>query len=119
MTASAERTIDAEGKAVTPGLLTSTHYDGQATGITPASSNSAQPLLLWAIAALALARRQEDHDVLIKLMEGVEEIPETAMSEGLPWDWEASRVFGQPRQKPEISMLRLLASRPVARVRYV
>ena len=33
--------------------------------------------------------RQEDHDVLIKLMEGVEEILETAMSEGLPWDWES------------------------------
>jgi N-acyl-D-aspartate/D-glutamate deacylase len=33
--------------------------------------------------------KKSDHEVLIHLMEGVEEIPETAMNEGLPWDWES------------------------------
>lgn len=37
--------------------------------------------------------RNTDHEVLIQLMEGVEEIPETAMNEGLPWDWESFPEF--------------------------
>ena len=57
--------------------------------------------------------RQEDHDVLTAL-EGVEEIPETAMSEGLPGDWELSRVFGQPRQKTQdIDVAALLPHGPL------
>ena len=93
MTASAERTIDAEGKIVTPGFVdVHTHYDGQATWdnhLAPSSNLGTTTVVMGNCGVGFAPCRQEDHDVLIKLMEGVEEIPETAMSEGLPWDWES------------------------------
>ena len=93
MTASAERTLDAEGKIVTPGFVdVHTHYDGQATWdnhLAPSSNLGTTTVVMGNCGVGFAPCRQEDHDVLIKLMEGVEEIPETAMSEGLPWDWES------------------------------
>ena len=93
LTASAERTIDAEGKIVTPGFVdVHTHYDGQATWdnhLAPSSNLGTTTVVMGNCGVGFAPCRQEDHDVLIKLMEGVEEIPETAMSEGLPWDWES------------------------------
>jgi len=46
------------------------------------------PRLPWAIASLALPQRKDKHDWLIALLEGVEDIPGTALAEGLTWDWE-------------------------------
>ena len=93
LTDSAEQTIDAEGKIVTPGFVdVHTHYDGQATWdnhLAPSSNLGTTTVVMGNCGVGFAPCRQEDHDVLIKLMEGVEEIPETAMSEGLPWDWES------------------------------
>lgn len=89
----AQRTLEAEGKLVTPGFVdVHTHYDGQATWdshLKPSSSLGTTTVVMGNCGVGFAPCRTEDRDVLIKLMEGVEEIPETAMNEGLPWTWES------------------------------
>jgi len=89
---SSERTIDAEGKIVTPGFVdVHTHYDGQATWddhLNPSSNLGTTTVVMGNCGVGFAPCRKEDHQVLVKLMEGVEEIPGTAMDEGLPWTWE-------------------------------
>jgi len=93
----AEREMDAAGMAVTPGFVdVHTHYDGQATWDThlQPSSNLGTTTVVMGNCGVGFAPcRSEDHDVLIKLMEGVEEIPDTAMHEGLPWTWQSFPEF--------------------------
>ena len=88
----ADREIDASGKIVTPGFVdVHTHYDGQATWdnhMKPSSSLGATTIVMGNCGVGFAPCRQGDHDVLVQLMEGVEEIPGTAMNEGLPWNWE-------------------------------
>jgi len=89
----AAREIDATGKIVTPGFVdVHTHYDGQATWdshMNPSSNLGTTTVVMGNCGVGFAPCRPEDHDVLIQLMEGVEEIPETAMAEGLPWTWES------------------------------
>ena len=89
----AEIRIDARGKIVTPGFIdVHTHYDGQATWdqhLAPSSNLGTTTVVMGNCGVGFAPCRQSDHEVLIHLMEGVEEIPETAMNEGLPWDWES------------------------------
>ncbi len=91
--ATADRVIDATGMLVTPGFVdVHTHYDGQATWDThlnPSSSLGTTTVVMGNCGVGFAPCKVEDRDVLIKLMEGVEEIPETAMNEGLPWTWES------------------------------
>lgn len=88
----ADRRIDATGKIVTPGFVdVHTHYDGQATWdnhMQPSSNLGATTVVMGNCGVGFAPCKQEDHDVLIELMEGVEEIPGTVMNEGLPWNWE-------------------------------
>lgn len=85
--------INASGKIVTPGFIdVHTHYDGQATWdqhLAPSSNLGTTTVVMGNCGVGFAPCRQSDHEVLIHLMEGVEEIPETAMNEGLPWDWES------------------------------
>ena len=89
---SAPREIDANGKIVTPGFVdVHTHYDGQATWdvhLNPSSNLGTTTIVMGNCGVGFAPCREEDHEVLVKLMEGVEEIPGTAMDEGLPWNWE-------------------------------
>ena len=89
----ASQEINASGKIVTPGFVdVHTHYDGQATWddhLKPSSSLGTTTVVMGNCGVGFAPCRQSDHDVLIQLMEGVEEIPETAMNEGLPWTWES------------------------------
>jgi N-acyl-D-aspartate/D-glutamate deacylase len=90
-----EREIDADGLTVTPGFVDiHTHYDGQATWdpiLAPSSIHGVTSLVMGNCGVgFAPAKPTPDqHDWLIGLLEGVEDIPGTALAEGLAWDWES------------------------------
>ena len=84
--------IDARGKLVTPGFVdVHTHYDGQVTwgqDLSPSSQNGVTTAVMGNCGVGFAPCRPDDHDRLIRLMEGVEDIPEPVLSAGLPWTWE-------------------------------
>ena len=92
VTASATRTIEADGLLVTPGWVDiHTHYDGQATWDTelaPSSWHGVTTLVMGNCGVGFAPARPDRHDWLIGLMEGVEDIPGAALSEGIEWEWE-------------------------------
>lgn len=83
--------IDAKGRIVTPGFVdVHTHYDGQATwssSLTPSSLHGTTTVVMGNCSVGFAPVHARDHDRLIDLMEGVEDIPEVAMHEGLKWNW--------------------------------
>ncbi|MDP1853989.1 MAG: amidohydrolase family protein, partial [Candidatus Omnitrophota bacterium] len=85
--------IDARGLAVTPGFVDiHTHYDGQATWddrFTPSSGHGVTTVLMGNCGVGFAPCRPQDRDTLIKVMEGVEDIPEIVMREGVPWNWQS------------------------------
>ncbi|BAX90825.1 N-acyl-D-amino-acid deacylase family protein [Mycobacterium shigaense] len=90
--ATAEREIDATGLLVTPGFVDlHTHYDGQAIWaerLTPSSAHGVTTVVVGNCGVGFAPCRQEDHDVLVDVMAGVEDIPGVVMTDGLPWTWE-------------------------------
>ncbi|OYX04666.1 MAG: amidohydrolase [Caulobacter vibrioides] len=85
--------IDARGRIVTPGFVDiHTHYDGQATWsgqLGPSSGHGVTTVVMGNCGVGFAPCRPEDHDRLIRLMEGVEDIPFPVLTEGLPWAWES------------------------------
>ncbi len=85
--------IDAKGKIVTPGFVDPhSHYDAQATWssrITPSSWNGVTTTLIGNCGVGFAPCRPEQRDMLVRLMEGVEDIPEPVLTEGLPWNWQS------------------------------
>ncbi|MGO8940943.1 MAG: N-acyl-D-amino-acid deacylase family protein [Mycobacterium sp.] len=90
--AAAEREIDATGLLVTPGFVDlHTHYDGQAIWserLTPSSAHGVTTVVVGNCGVGFAPCRKEDHDVLVDVMAGVEDIPGVVMTDGLPWNWE-------------------------------
>ena len=88
----AKREIDAQGRTVTPGWVDiHSHYDGQATWdpeISPSGAHGVTTTVMGNCGVGFAPVRPQDHAWLINLMEGVEDIPGTALSEGMSWDWE-------------------------------
>ena len=86
-------TIEADGLLVTPGWVDiHTHYDGQATWdevLAPSSWHGVTTLVMGNCGVGFAPARPDRHDWLIGLMEGVEDIPGTALSEGMSWEWES------------------------------
>jgi len=89
----AKRVINADGLLVTPGWVdVHTHYDGQATWdpvLAPSSWHGVTTILFGNCGVGFAPVRQEHRNELIDLMEAVEDIPGTALAEGLSWDWES------------------------------
>jgi N-acyl-D-aspartate/D-glutamate deacylase len=88
--------VDASGQLVTPGFVDiHTHYDGQATWdsrLAPSCWHGVTTAVMGNCGVGFAPVRPSDHDRLIELMEGVEDIPGTALHEGLGWDWQS---FGE------------------------
>src|ERR1044072_4178566 len=89
--------IDARGQIVTPGFVdVHTHYDGQATW-----SNRLSPSSFHGVTTAAMGNcgvgfapcRPSDHSIMVRLMEGVEDIPGVVLTEGLKWNWETFPQF--------------------------
>lgn len=92
-TGEAKEIINATGLTVTPGFVDiHTHYDGQAIWseeLSPSSSHGVTTVVIGNCGVGFAPCRAADHDRLIRLMEGVEDIPGVVMAEGLSWDWES------------------------------
>ena len=97
--------IDAKGKIITPGFIdVHTHYDAQVTwssSITPSSWNGVTTVMIGNCGVGFAPCLPHQRDMLVKLMEGVEDIPEVVLNEGLPWNWESFSDY-----------LNVLAARP-------
>jgi N-acyl-D-amino-acid deacylase len=89
--------IDATGLLVTPGFVDlHTHYDGQAIWsdrMTPSSHHGVTTAVMGNCGVGFAPCRAADHDVLVDVMSGVEDIPGVVMVDGLPWDWETFPEF--------------------------
>jgi len=87
------REIDASGLLVTPGWVDiHTHYDGQVTWdthLTPSGWNGVTTIVMGNCGVGFAPVKPGEEDFLIQLMEGVEDIPGTALSEGITWGWES------------------------------
>jgi len=85
--------IDARGLTVTPGFVdVHTHYDGQVTWddrFSPSSGHGVTTVLMGNCGVGFAPCRPEDRDTLMNVMEGVEDIPELVMREGVPWNWQS------------------------------
>ncbi len=97
ITASASRTIDADGALVIPGIVDiHAHYDGQATWderLQPSSWHGVTTVVMGNCGVGFAPVDDADHERLIELMEGVEDIPGAALDEGLPWTWNSFGEF--------------------------
>ena len=93
ITSAARETIDATGAWVTPGFVDiHTHYDGQATWdptFSPSIHHGVTTLVMGNCGVGFAPVRPGGQDGLIKLMEGVEDIPGAALHEGIRWEWES------------------------------
>lgn len=89
----ARRELDADGLLVTPGWVdVHTHYDGQVTWdgmLTPSCWHGVTTVVMGNCGVGFAPVRPGARDYLIKLMEGVEDIPGTALAEGIDWRWES------------------------------
>jgi N-acyl-D-aspartate/D-glutamate deacylase len=91
------REIDADGAVVAPGFVDiHTHYDGQAvwdSRLQPSSWHGVTTVVMGNCGVGFAPVAPHHRDMLIELMEGVEDIPGTALHEGLSWEWETFREY--------------------------
>ena len=94
--AAGRREIDADGRLVTPGWVDMhTHYDAQATWdpeLTPSGWHGVTTVVMGNCGVGFAPAKPDRHDWLIGLMEGVEDIPGSALTAGIQWEWE---TFGE------------------------
>src|ERR1700752_1753662 len=89
----ADRVIDADGAIVTPGFVDlHCHYDGQVSwdaDLQPSSMHGVTTAVMGNCGVGFAPVRDADHERLIELMVGVEDIPGSALSEGIRWGWQS------------------------------
>jgi len=104
----AAETIDAAGLLVTPGFVdVHTHYDGQVTWdqtLEPTSLHGVTTLVMGNCGVGFAPVRPGSEEWLIQLMEGVEDIPGAALSEGIAWSWETFPEYLDALDKLEWSV---------------
>ena len=104
----ARETLDATGLLVTPGFVDiHTHYDAQATWdslLDPSASHGVTTVVAGNCGVGFAPVRSSDHTRLIEMMEGVEDIPGTALSEGIQWEWETFPEYLDALNRREYSM---------------
>ena len=104
----ARNVIDAEGKIVTPGFVDiHTHYDGQATWdslLTPTAWHGVTTLVMGNCGVGFAPVAPGKQEFSIGLMEGVEDIPGTALHEGITWDWETFPEYLDSLDRREYAM---------------
>ena len=108
ITSAAARTIDADGLLVTPGFVdVHTHFDGQLTWdsqLDPSFSHGVTTIVAGNCGVGFAPVRPGKQDALIKLMEGVEDIPGAVLSEGIRWSWESFPEYMDAIGKLSFSM---------------
>jgi N-acyl-D-aspartate/D-glutamate deacylase len=91
--ADAGEVIDATDRVVTPGFVdVHCHYDGQVTWdglLDPSTPHGVTTMVMGNCGVGFAPVRPGDRQALIELMEGVEDIPGAALSEGISWEWES------------------------------
>jgi N-acyl-D-aspartate/D-glutamate deacylase len=106
--AEAAETIDARGLLVTPGFVdVHTHYDGQATWdpmLEPSSGHGVTTIVAGNCGVGFAPVHRGDEQWLIGLMEGVEDIPGTALSEGMDWSWETFPEYLDALERREFAI---------------
>ena len=94
---SGKKEIDANGNLVSPGWVDiHTHYDGQVCWdpyLTPSSWHGVTTVVMGNCGVGFAPVKPGDENFLIQLMEGVEDIPGTALHEGIDWEWETFPEF--------------------------
>ena len=105
---SGKKEIDARGNLVTPGWVDiHTHYDGQVCWdpyLTPSSWHGVTTVVMGNCGVGFAPVKPGDENFLIQLMEGVEDIPGSALHEGIEWDWETFPEFLDAIEKKEFVM---------------
>ena len=114
----ARETIDAAGRMVAPGFVDiHTHYDGQVTWDTdmkPSSQHGVTTVVMGNCGVGFAPVRPGSERWLIELMEGVEDIPGAALSEGMTWGWETFPQYLDvlARREPAIDVAAMVPDRP-------
>jgi len=100
--------IDAKGKIVTPGFVDiHTHYDGQVTWdpyLRPSTYHGVTTVVMGNCGVGFSPCKPEKRDWLISLMEGVEDIPGTALHEGIDWEWETFPEYLDTLEKKPLAI---------------
>jgi len=104
----AKQTVDAAGRIVTPGFVdVHTHYDGQVTWddkLDPSAGHGVTTVVMGNCGVGFAPVRPGAEDWLIQLMEGVEDIPGTALAEGICWGWESFPEYLDVLDKRELAV---------------
>ena len=104
----ARETIDATGRIVTPGFVdVHTHYDGQVTWdsvLEPSSAHGVTTIVSGNCGVGFAPVRPGSEAWLIELMEGVEDIPGTALTEGMTWGWETFPEYLDVVEKRDLAV---------------
>ena len=105
---SGKKEIDAKGNLVSPGWVDiHTHYDGQVCWdpyLTPSSWHGVTTVVMGNCGVGFAPVKPGDENFLIQLMEGVEDIPGTALHEGIDWEWETFPEFLDAIERKEFVM---------------